>query len=446
MKQLYIDTYHNHQKTIKEHAPAIMNKGRDAYMSRFVDLGFPTSKNEDYKYSDLKSPLGIYYNMLFDGSSAQNYNPYQNFTCDVPELHSHLYFLLNESFYPVPNKRNAALPEGVIISSIKEAAEKHPELVEKYFAQSTSEKKDSFIALNGAFAQDGFFMYVPDNVQLSHPVQLINIMHAEEDFMASSHNLIIIGKHAKAQLLVCDHVMVSQHLMANRITEVFVDEYAEYEHYMLENTHLKNAAINTVLVDQKGNSKTLVNAVSLHNGATRNNIEIALNGEYAETELYGLVIADKKQHVDNFTNILHNKANCHSTELFKYILDGTAKGVFSGRIYVEKDAQKTEAYQNNRNILLNKTAKIRTRPQLEIYADDVSCSHGATIGQLDEQALFYMRTRGISYSEARMMLMYAFAADVVEHIRIPSLAERIQDLVEKRLRGELSKCEGCMLC
>ncbi len=445
MKQLYIDTYHNHQKTIKEYAPSIMNEKRDALMSQFVELGFPTSKNEDYKYTDLKAALSVYYNMSFDRSST-SLNPYQNFSCDVPELHSHLYFVVNESFYPVPNNRNAKLPEGVIIGGLKEIAEKYPELVAQYYTKLTADKKDTFIAQNGAFAQDGFFMYVPDNVELEYPVQLINIMHADEDFMASSHNLIVLGKNAKAQLLVCDHVLDSQHLMANRITEVFVDEHAEYEHYMLENTHIKNAAVNTVFVNQKGNSKALVNVVSLHNGATRNNIEIALNGEYAETELYGLVIADKKQHVDNFTNILHNKPNCHSTELFKYVLDETAKGVFSGRIYVEKDAQKTEAYQNNRNILLNKTAKIRTRPQLEIYADDVSCSHGATIGQLDEQALFYMRTRGISYSEARMLLMYAFAADVIENIRIPSLAERIQDLVEKRLRGELSKCEGCMLC
>lgn len=445
MKQVYIDTYQKHQKTIKEHAPAVMNEQRDAYISQFEALGFPTSKNEDYKYTDLKSALAVNYQMQFErlGTSL---NPYSQFSCDVPEIHSYLYFVVNEAFYASSDKHNGNLPEGVIICGLKEAAEKYPELVARYYGKLASEKKDAFVALNGAFAQDGFFMYVPDDVQLDHPVQLINMLNADQDAMTSSHNLIVIGKNAKAQLLVCDHTMDHQHFMANRMTEVFVDEHAVYEHYKLENTHIKTAAINSLFVDQKAHSNTLVNVVNLHNGVTRNNIEIALNGEYAITELYGLVIADKKQHVDNFTSILHNMPNCHSTELFKYVLDDTAKGAFTGRIFVEKDAQKTEAYQTNRNILLNKTAKIRTRPQLEIYADDVKCSHGATIGQLDEQALFYMRTRGISYSEARLMLMYAFVADVIENIRIENLSARIQNLVEKRLSGEISKCEGCMIC
>lgn len=159
-----------------------------------------------------------------------------------------------------------------------------------------------------------------------------------------------------------------------------------------------------------------------------------------------MALSDQNQVLDNYTSILHNKPNCHSTELFKYVLDDEAKGGFTGRLYVARDAQKTRAYQTNRNILLNRSAKMRTKPQLEIHADDVKCSHGATIGQLDEKAMFYMRQRGISEKEARLLLMYAFTADVIENIRIDALKDRIKMLVEKRLRGELSKCEGCSIC
>lgn len=159
-----------------------------------------------------------------------------------------------------------------------------------------------------------------------------------------------------------------------------------------------------------------------------------------------MVIADKKQQVDNFTSVIHNKPNCNSNELFKYVLDDNSKGGFTGKLYVARDAQKTAAFQTNKNILLNRTAKMRTKPQLEIYADDVKCSHGATIGQLDENAMFYMRSRGIPEKEARLLLMFAFTADVIDNIRIDALQDRMKLLVEKRLRGELSKCEGCVIC
>jgi len=275
---------------------------------------------------------------------------------------------------------------------------------------------------------------------------LVNIMRADVDFMANSHNLIVLEEGARAQLLVCDHTVDDVRFLSNRVTEVFVGENAFYDHYKLENTHIKTTNLSTLLIDQQSSSNVLTNVITLHNGITRNTIEIDLDGENCETLLCGMVIADKKQQVDNFTSIIHNKPNCNSKELFKYVLDDFSKGGFTGKLLVAKDAQKTSAFQTNRNILMSKTAKMRTKPQLEIYADDVKCSHGATIGQLDETAMFYMRSRGISEREARLMLMYAFTGDVIDNIRIPALEERIKMLVEKRLRGELSKCEGCVIC
>ena len=441
----YINLYKQYHETIKKHSSSLMNAGRDASFALFEKLGFPTIKLEKYKYTDLTDALSYDYGLNINRLSIP-VNPYQVFKCDVPGIQSYLYFVLNDGFYPVNDKRNDDLPESVIVCSLREASEKYPALVEKYYGKLTATKNDGLVAFNGAFAQDGFFMYVPENVQLDRPVQLINIMRSDVDFMANSHNLIILEKNAKAQLLVCDHTMDDVRFVTNRVTEVFVDEYATYEHYKLENTHNKTTNLSTLLIDQKASSNVLGNIMTLHNGVTRNTIEIGINGEHCETTLCGMVVGDKNQQVDNYTSIRHNKPNCHSTELFKYVLDDVSKGGFTGELYVARDAQKTQAYQTNKNILLNRTAKMRTKPQLEIYADDVKCSHGATIGQLDESAMFYMRQRGIPEKEARLLLMFAFTADVIDHIRIDALQDRMKMLVEKRLRGELSKCEGCVIC
>lgn len=445
MEQQYIDIYQTHHDLIKKHAAPVMNPLRDEAFAKFKSLGFPTSRLENYKYTDLSEVLSLDYGLNFNRLDFP-LDPYQVFKCDVPGIHSFLYFVVNDGFYPEYSEQNAELPKDVIICSLKEAAVKYPELVAQYYGKLSSQKEDGLLTFNGAFAQDGFFMYVPKNVQLDRPVQLVNIMRSDVNFMANAHNLIILEEHAKAQLLVCDHTVDDVHFISNRVTEVFVAENATYEHYKLENTHIKTTNLSSLLIDQQASSNVLANVITLHNGVTRNNIEIALNGENCETELCGMVIGDKKQNVENFTTVLHNKPNCHSNELFKYVLDDFAKGAFTGRLYVAKDAQKTAAFQTNRNILLNRTAKMRTKPQLEIYADDVKCSHGATIGQLDDKALFYMRTRGIPFEEARLLLMFAFTADVIENIRIPALADRMKLLVEKRLRGELSKCEGCVIC
>ena len=247
-------------------------------------------------------------------------------------------------------------------------------------------------------------------------------------------------------MLVCDHAMDDVRFLANRVTEVFVGEQASYEHYKLESTHDRNTNLSALLVEQQEGSNVLANIMTLHSGMTRNLVEIALEGEHCETLLCGMALCDQAQRVDNFTSILHNKPNCHSNSLFKYILDDTSLGGFTGRLVVAQDAQKTQAYQSNKNLLLNHDARMRTKPQLEIYADDVKCSHGATIGQLDEEALFYLRSRGISREEARLLLMFAFTADIVGHVNIGSLQERIRLLVEKRLRHGNAKCDGCAIC
>lgn len=441
----YIDLYQQHHESIKKHSAPVLNIGRDKAFEKFRKLGFPTSRMEDYKYTDLREPLSVDYGLNINRVKFP-VNPYDAFQCDVPGISAYLYFVVNDVFYPADEVKNYVFPKGVIIGSLREAAEKHPELVEKYYGKLSEKQEHGLVAFNGAFAQDGFFIYVPKNTVLDKPVQIVNVMRSDVDFMANSHNLVIVEEGAKAQVLVCDHTADDVQFFTNRVTEVFVAENAFYEHYKLENVNKKTTNISTLLIDQDRTSNVLANILTLHNGITRNNIEIDLDGENCETRLCGMAFTDQNQAADNFTSIIHNKPHCHSTELFKYILDDESKGGFTGKLYVAKDAQKTQAYQTNKNILLNHKAKMRTKPQLEIYADDVKCSHGATIGQLDEQAMFYMRQRGISLNEARQLLMYAFVADVIENIRIEALKDRIKILVEKRLRGELSRCEGCSIC
>lgn len=444
MEQQYIDFYKSYQQDIKSHSAILLNAFRDEAFAKFEKLGFPTAKLEDYKYTDMKEPLTVDYGLNINHLPIP-VNPYKVFKCDVPGIRSYLYFVVNEVFYPVTSTSNQQFPEGVIIDSLMGASEKYPELVEKYMGKLSREKNDGWIAFNETFAQDGFFMYIPKNAKLKKPVQLINILHSNVDLMANTRNLIIIEEGAEAQLLVCDHTMDNVKFFSNRLTEIFVGENAHYEHYHLENVHQRTTNVSTLLVNQQTSSKVLANIITLHNGITRNSIEVNIDGEFCETLLTGMVIGDKTQTVDNFTSIVHKKPNSQSNELFKYILDENSKGAFSGKIYVAPHAQKTFAYQNNRNILLSKNARMRSKPQLEIYADDVKCSHGATIGQLDELAKFYMQSRGISEAEARFLLMFAFTNDVIENIKIEALKGRMRLLIEKRLRGKLAYCEGCMI-
>ncbi|MEA4935303.1 MAG: SufD family Fe-S cluster assembly protein, partial [Paludibacter sp.] len=327
MEKQYIDLYQAHHDSIKKQAAPVTNEHRDEAFAKFQSLGFPTSKLENYKYTDLSEVLSLDYGLNINRLDFP-LDPYQVFKCDVPGILSYLYFVVNDGFYPEPAVQNAGLPKEVIICSLKEASNRYPELVNRYYGKLSTQKEDGLIAFNGAFAQDGFFMYVPKNVQLDRPVQLVNIMRSDVDFMANAHNLIILEEGAKAQLLVCDHTVDDVRFVSNRVTEAFVGENAVYEHYKLENTHVKTTNLSTLLIEQKDSSNVLTNVMTLHNGLTRNNIEIDLNGRNCETELCGMVIGDKKQNVDNFTSILHNQPDCHSQELFKYVLDDLAKGAF----------------------------------------------------------------------------------------------------------------------
>ena len=230
------------------------------------------------------------------------------------------------------------------------------------------------------------------------------------------------------------------------LIEAYVGENASLDLYCLEETHYKNVRVSNVYIDQQRDSRVNHNVITLHNGTTRNKLNLTFSGEGAECQCYGCVIADKQQHVDNNTLIVHQVPHCTSNELYKYVLDEQATGAFAGRVLVEHGAQQTASQMTNQNLTATKEARMFTQPMLEIYADDVKCSHGSTVGQLNDAALFYMRQRGISLQEAKTLLQNAFINEVIDKMELEPLRDRLHYLVEKRFRGELNKCDGCKLC
>lgn len=444
VEQQYIDLFSQTEAMLCRHSAEALNVHRAAAFAEFERQGFPTRKQEKYKYTDISKFFEPDYGLNLNRLPIP-VNPYEVFKCDVPNMSTSLFFVVNDAFYSKELPKSH-LPEGVIFGSLKEMAEQHPELVKKYYGKLAESSKDGVTAFNTAFAQDGVLMYVPKNVVVEKPIQLVNILRADVDFMVNRRILIILEEGAQARLLVCDHAMDNVNFLATQVVEVFAGANSSFDLYELEETHTSTVRISNLYVKQEANSHVQLNGMTLHNGTTRNTTEVTLAGEGAEINLGGMAIADKNQHVDNHTSIDHAVPNCSSNELFKYVLDDQAVGAFAGLVLVRPGAQHTSAQQTNRNLCATRDARMYTQPQLEIYADDVKCSHGATVGQLDENALFYMRTRGIAEQEARLLLMFAFVNEVIDTIRLDALKDRLHLLVEKRFRGELNKCQGCAIC
>ena len=437
----YMDFFTQHEDVLHRYAPAFMNALRTQALADFERTGFPSPLHEDYRYTDVATAFAPDYGLNLTRLHVPT-NPSDVFRCDVPNMSTSLYFVVNDSLY-TDTLPKTSLSEEVYAGGMHAFAELHPEIASRYYGKAADTSADAVSALNTMLAQDGFVLYVPRGVHVERPVQLINIFRSTVDLMANRRVLIIIEPHASARLLVCDHSMDDVKFLATQVVEIFAEEGAFFDYYDLEESSASTTRFSSLYVEQAASSNVLVNGITLNNGLTRNNYRIRLNGEGAEATLCGMAIEDRDQQVDTYTHITHVVPHCTSNELFKNVLDERAVGVFSGRIFVNEGAQKTEAYQTNRNMCLTSDARMYSKPQLEIYADDVKCSHGMTTGQLDEQALFYMQSRGLPYEEAQMMLSVAFMSDVIDHVRLDALKDRLHLLVEKRFRGELARCAGC---
>jgi Fe-S cluster assembly protein SufD len=444
IEKQYIDLYTAHEDVLRRYAPEVMNRLRPQALEHFRKAGFPSLKHENYRRTDVARAFAPDYGLNLTRLSIP-VTPDDVFRCDVPHLSTSLYFVVNDQFYTRAAAK-APLPAGVYAGGLHDFAERYPETAARYYGRAAESAPDAVTALNTLLAQDGFVLYVPRGVKVERPVQLVNIFRSNVDLMANRRILVILESGAEAALLVCDHSIDDVRFLGTQVVEIFAEEGAVFDYYDLEESSILTTRFSSVYVEQAASSNVLVNGITLNNGLTRNNYHLRLLGEGAEATLCGLAIQDRNQHVDTYSHITHAVPYCTSNELFKNVLNDQAVGVFNGRVSVEKGAEKTVAYQTNRNLSTTREVRMYSQPQLEIYADDVKCSHGMSTGQLDEQALFYMRTRGLSYEEARRMLSVAFTTEVLEYVRLDVLKDRLLRLVEKRFRGELARCGECKVC
>jgi len=437
--QQYIDLFRDCRQLIDGHSSPLMNSERNAAFERFVANGFPSRKVERYKYTDVAALFAPDYGLNLSRLDIP-VDPYRAFRCDVPNLSTNLYFVVNDAFY-TKTQPKGHLPEGVFIGSLKEATANG-----QCYNALASQDADAVTDLNTMLAQDGLLVYVPRGVVIDRAIQVINILRSDVDLMVNRRVLIILEEGAEAKFLFCDHAADDRRFLATQVIECFVGRNAKLDLYCLEETHYKSTRVSNVYIRQEADSRVNHNVITLHNGITRNKLNVDLVGEGAECSCNGCVIADKQQHVDNNTLITHHVSHCTSNELYKYVLDDEAVGAFAGRVLVKPGAQQTVSQMTNQNLTATRQARMFTQPMLEIYADDVKCAHGSTVGQLNDAALFYMQQRGISRKEARLLLQNAFINEVIDHMQLEPLRDRLHYLVEKRFRGELSKCEGCKLC
>jgi len=437
----YMAHYNEVKELLFEGSSEVINAARKKAFQDFVLQGIPTRKNEKYKYTNLHPKFLPDYNFVHQRKN-NTVDTKTVFNCDVPQLGNKPTLIFN-GWFDENSNQSKEFPEGIILCSLEKIAHDNPKLLQKYYAQIANTATDPLVALNTAFAKDGYFIYIPKNLIVEKPIQLINFLHANNSTFVTQRNIIVIESGASAKLILCDHTLNLNQYLNNSVTEIFVGENASLDYYNLQNQHNKTTSINSIFIQQERDSVVTTHTTTLHGGLIRNNLKIVMNGENAVANMFGMAFIDKKQHVDNSTQVIHVKPHCESNQVYKNVLGDESTGAFSGQIHVVRDAQKTNAFQRNNNLLLTDQATMQTKPQLIIDADDVKCSHGATVGQIDQEAMFYLRSRGIDEDKARMMMMNAFAHEVVQEIKVELLRDRIDGLVEKRLNGEVARCHEC---
>lgn len=366
------------------------------------------------------------------------------FKCQVSNMGSIILPMLN-GWYVHEDSSLTTFENGVIAGSIKAAIQQYPELVTPYLCKLQDNEKDELTAINEQEYTDGIFIYVPDNVKVEQPFQIVSLVNSREDLLIQNHNVIRVGNNSELSVIQCDDSTKYGKTFINVVTEIALSENARLHYYKTENKEADSLLFNHIFVNQKAYSQFHSNAITFNAGYVCNDIHVNLNEPFAEANLNGLYLVDKTQKCNNRIQVRHHATDCKSFQLYKGIMDDESEATFHGHVVVEPDAQRTSAFQTNRNILLTDKAKINTKPFLEIYADDVQCSHGATVGQLDEEALYYLRSRGIGERSARKLLMFAFANEICQHVEIQALKTKLSDMVQRRLNGELTICDQCML-
>lgn len=428
MKEQFIRQFQSNETLLTGEDVSPLHKIRKDAINNFSALNFPSVKDEEWKYTNINPLLN------------KTFKPANEIPEVDPAIISKYLFNKNEfitlvfinGYFSKEYSEIETLPAGLILETISEAIKKHPQLVLDYFSKSTSGGKNIFTELNTAFADHGTFVFVEENAVIEKPIQILYLTHADEIFV-SPRNLFVISKNAQVKIIETFAGFGASSYFTNQVTEFLVNENAVVEHVRIQDEHLQSFHISHLAVELERSSNFSTYNINFGGSFVRNNVNTKFLGEFAECRLNGLYVAEGSQFIDNHTSIDHAKPNCLSNELYKGILNDTAHAVFNGKVFVRRDAQKTNAYQQNKNILLSNEALVNTKPQLEIFADDVKCSHGATVGQLDKEQLFYLKARGIQEKEAKALLLYAFASDVVHSISMLQVRDHLEALLAEKI-------------
>lgn len=444
-EQNYIELFESNRALVESGSASLLNNLRSHALEYLDKYGFPQTCHEEYQHTDLSKWFELDWGLNL-ARKTMPINIAQAFKCNVPNLSTQPFVLANDMFEESLYSPASSLPDGVYADSLRNAAIHHPKLISDFLGRLADMNRPGIAAINTLFAQDGFMLYIPDGITIEKPLQLITLLGSNVEMMVNRRILVVLGKESRAKLLLCDHSVDTNRRLTTQVMEVFAARGSQFELYDLEETNSLNLRTSELYIEQQESSRVTVQNLTLHNGKTRNSLFVTMNGRDASLSLNGIAIASNSQHVDNYTFVDHRTSHCTSRELFKYVLNENAVGAFAGKVLVRQGAQQTDSQQTNRNICLTQTARMFTQPQLEIYADDVKCSHGATVGQLDDKALFYMQQRGIPAHEARMLLILAFVGEVIDKVELEPLRDRLIRLVERRFRSNLNQCEGCRAC
>jgi Fe-S cluster assembly protein SufD len=431
-KERYVAAFEQWQSNGNANAPAWLKELRRAGIASFAAQGFPTTKNEDWKYTNVEPIASLPFAQVNGAATGIDAAEVIERGFADPAC-PRLVFVNGAWAREMSSVRD--LPQGVGLGSLADLVKRDDPLLPAQLGHHASYKTQAFVALNTAFMGDGAVVVIPPGCHLAQPIYLIYASSGGAGQLVSQpRTFIFLGAGSEAKIVESYVGVNAGTYFCNAVTELIADADSSVEHYRLQREGQAAFHVGALEADLNRGARLTAHAVTLSGSLVRNNVHVALNGEGAECVLNGLYLADDKQHVDNFTEIDHLKPHATSFELYKGILDGAAHGVFNGKIVVHKDAQKSNARQVNKNLLLSENAVVNTKPQLEIYADDVKCSHGSTIGQLDDDALFYLRSRGLGRDEARSLLSFAFAGDVVARIKIDSLRRQLDDYLVAKFR------------
>jgi len=437
-KDWYLKNFEKFEESLNgemasEKRNAFIHKIRKEAIAAFAEMDFPSTKNEEWKYTNVAPILNYKFAPAEDKVklSSKEISKFH-----VKGLKARILVFVNGGFSEKHSSSFQDLEKlGVKIGGLSDVIKNSPDMINNYFAKY-AKLNNGLTALNTAFAKDGAFIYVPDEVTIIDPIHIVNLNgNAEENILSQPRNIIIAGKNSKVKIIESYNSITDKAHFTNVVTEVIADESSNIELYRIQDENPSSFQVSLTQVEQKKHSVFTVYTITTGGALVRNDVNSVLDDEGCETHLYGLYLTDGSQHVDNHTLMDHAKPRCLSNELYKGVLNGKSRAVFNGKVYVRPDAQKTNAYQSNKNILLSKDATVDTKPQLEIYADDVKCSHGATVGQLDDESVFYLRSRGISKEMARSILIRAFANDIFEEIKIDELHGHLNNMVLEKLKN-----------